>query len=436
MIIEGLIILFLLLVFLFSGVPVALSMALSGITGLLIFVGPQILFDELGRVIWWSLYDWLLIAVPLFLLMAEFLGRSGISEMLFEGLAKFTAGLRGTLAMAAVIGCALFGLTTGSGIAEIATIGRLSVPSMLKRGYEPKLALGSVAAAGSLGFLIPPSIFLVIYGSWAQISIGRLFAAGLIPGFLVAGFMIISVIIQVTLRPQIAPISASLPVKERIKGLSFVWPVVALGAAILGSIFAGIATPTEAAGVGVLAALCLALVRPRSRKLVNWQYFKDSILTTVKLTSAMLFILVGAKILTFFWSYVGIPVFITQWVAGLAIPSLATLALLYLIMLFFGCLMDGISLMVFTLPFVLPIIETLGYDPIWYGVILGVLIGCAQITPPVGIGLYTVKAIFPEFPFMSIVRGAMPFLLAEIAVLLFLTAFPAISLWLPNLIYG
>jgi tripartite ATP-independent transporter DctM subunit len=433
---EGLILLVILLILIFAGVPVALAMGATGMVGVFVFgpgIGPMII--EIGRVIWYSNLSFLLTAIVFFFLMAEFILRGGLAESLFEGLSKLSSGIRGSLSVAVIFGCALFGLTTGSGMAEIAAIGRISVPSMLKRGYDKALTLGGIAASGSLGFLVPPSLFLIIYGAWAGASVAELFAAGLIPGFVMAAFMIVQVVIRVNLNPKLAPKMPPAPAMERAKGLLAVWPVVIVGMTVLGLIFTGVATPTESAGIGAVFSLLIILARPRSRKLVNLNFLKDSFLGTVRLTSALMFIITGAFILSFAWGFLGVPVTIAKWVAGLALPPLAILLLIYLLNLILGTVVDALSMMLLTLPITLPLVLGLGYDPIWYGVMLGVLIGCAQITPPVGIGLFTVKTIFPEHGFGTIVRGAMPFLVAELACLALLTAFPEITLWLPRVLF-
>ncbi|MFC2062855.1 TRAP transporter large permease [Chloroflexota bacterium] len=437
--IDGLIILVILLVLIFAGVPVALAMALSGILGYLAF-GPHLPFitmlQTVGDVVWLSVYSWLLVCIVFFLLMAEFMGRSNLAEMLFSGIAKVTAGVRGSLAMATTIGCALFGLTTGSGIAEVAALGRIAIPEMTKRGYDSKLALGVVAASGALGFLVPPSIFLIIYAAWAQYSVARLFAAALIPGFIMAVFLWGATFVQVRLKPSIAAPSPTVPLKERIKGGATIWPVMLIGGTVLGLIFAGAATPVEASGVGAVLALLIVLILPKSRRFFNWSFLKDSALSAVKITGTILFIYVGAQILSGSWNIIGVPIIIARYVAGLDVNPIIVIILMYLVLLLLGCLVDAISVLVLTMPIFVPLILQLGYDPVWFGVMMGMLIGCGQITPPVGLCLYTVKAIFPQYSFMAIVRGSIPYLIAELLCIALLTVLPQLSMWLPTLMYG
>lgn len=417
----------------FSGVSVALSMVLAGLLGIFVFVGPDFIV-EAARSSWWFLNNWLIISAFLFLLIAELVTRAELADVLFEGMAKFTSGVRGALAMAVIAGCTLMGVTTGSGIAEVASVGRVSIPPMLKRGYSRTLALGAATASGCLGYLIPPSLFLIIYGAWAGVSVARLFAAALLPGLVMAAMMMVSVAIQVRINPSLAPKLPGLPVKDRLLGLFSTWPVVILGIGILGTIFTGIATPTEAAGIGVLVALLITMIRPSSRRLVNWTYLKESMLNAVKVTSTLMFIVIGASVLSFCWSYFGTPVKVTNWVVGLDIPPVLSLIGLYLLIGMFGCVMEGLSMMILLLPITVPVITALGYDPVWWGVMMGMLVAWADITPPVGMHLFTTKAIYPEYPFGDIVRGTFPFFLTEIVVVAITTAFPIIALWLPRVI--
>lgn len=415
------------------GVPVALAMVLAGLFGICVFVSPDMI-AEAGRSSWWFLYNWLIVSAFLFLLIAELVSRAGVAELLFEGMSKLTSGIKGGLAMAVICGCTLMGVTTGSGIAEVATVGRVSIPPMLKRGYSRTLALGSATASGCLGYLVPPSLFLIIYGAWAGVSVARLFAAALLPGLLMAFMLMTCIAIQVRLKPSLAPELPGLPLNERLKGLVSTWPVLVLGIGILGTIFTGIATPTEAAGIGVLVALLIIVARPNSRRFVNWGYLKESTLNAAKLTSMLMFIVIGASILSYCWSYFGAPVKLTQWVVGLEIPPVVSLIGLYLLIAMFGCVMEGLSMMILLLPITVPVITALGYDPVWWGVVMGMLVAWADITPPVGMHLYTTKAIYPEYPFEDIVRGTFPFFITELVVVALMTAFPAIAMWLPHVI--
>ena len=433
--VEALILLILLMVLVFAGLPVALAMTFSGLVGIIAFLGPDFLIAG-GRVAWNALYSWLLVTAFLFILIAELMNRPKVGDVLFEGMSKFASGIRGALAMAVIWGCTLMGVTTGSGIAEVASVGRVAIPAMLKRGYSKTLALGSATASGALGYLIPPSLFLIIYAAWAGESVGLLFAAAMLPGLLMASLLTGTTALLTTLNPKIAPRVPSLPIIERAKGLFMTWPVLTVGLTILGVIIFGIATPVEASGIGVIFIMVIILARPVSRRLVNWTFLKESMVSATWVTSSLMFILVGASILSFAWSYLGAPVKVVAWISGMAIPPFLTLIIFYLIVIAFGCVMEGLSMMLLIMPVALPLMDTLGYDRIWLGVIMGFLVAAAELTPPVGIHLFTIKTLFPEHKFWLIVRGAFPYFLAEIVAIALLSAFPQIALWLPSLIKG
>jgi tripartite ATP-independent transporter DctM subunit len=430
----ALILLVLLLILILKGVTVAFAMALSGMIGLLFFGDPHLL-TEVGRTMWWTSDSWVMLCIPLFSVMAEFMSKGKLADRLFEGVSKLTAGFRGSLFMAVVSACALMGLSTGGGIGEIVSIGRLSIPSMLSRGYQKGMTLGSVASSSVLGFLIPPSIFLVVYGSLTGLSVAEMFAATLVPGAMMAFFFLIAIAVCVRINPKLAPASPSLPIKERLGGFMSLWPIMIVGVTVVGGIFTGAATPTEIAGIGALLALGVVMIIPSSRKLLGWNYFKESLGNSVKLTAAIMLIITGAQTLGFAWTYLGVQENLSQWVVEQGFPPAGIMIAIYVIMIVGGCLMDGMSLLVLSTPMLLPLAETAGYDPIWFGVMQGMLIACGQITPPVGMGLYTVKTIYPEHDFGAIIRGTIPFLIAEIACIAVNTACPEISLWLPRILY-
>ena len=417
------------------GMPVALSMGLAGILGIFLF-GNISLFPEVGRILWWSNNSWVMVCVPFFLIMAEFVGRGQLADRMFEGLLKVTAGVRGALAMVVVTACALMGLTTGGGVTEIAAIGRISIPAMLSRGYDKPLTLGSIASSAALGFLVPPSIFLVIYGSITGISVAELFAAGMIPGFVMAFFLFSAVVIWVRLNPKVAPVSPPVPMRERVQGAISLWPIIALGSLVLAGIFLGVTTPTEVAGMGALLAVVFILIIPHSRKLVNRKFFSESLIGSVRLTATIMFIMAGAQVLGYAWGYLGVPESIGRWVNSLGLSSLGVMVMIYIVLLVAGCAMDGVSMLVLSTPILLPLSTAAGYSPVWFGVMMGMLIGCGQITPPVGMSLFTVKAIFPEEKMSVIILGTLPFLVAELACIVVLTAWPGIALWLPHVMYG
>jgi tripartite ATP-independent transporter DctM subunit len=253
---------------------------------------------------------------------------------------------------------------------------------------------------------------------------------------MLAFLLIGSVIIQTKLNPNLAPVMPAQPLKVRAQGLLNTWPAVLLGTLILGLIFTGVATPVEASGLAVLIALLIGYLRPSTRKMLTWGNMKNALVNTTRFTSVIMLIVAGAAVLNKAWLYLGFATFIAQWMTSLTVPDIVVILMMYLLILILGCIMDPIAMMMMTMPVFLPIIRSLGYDPIWFGVIWGVLIAASEITPPVGYAMFTIKTVFPEYPFGTIIRGSLPFLGAILTLLAILTIFPGITLWLPSVIYG
>ena len=419
-IIFGLVFLFLL-----SGISVAVSLGGVAILAAYLFLGSA---GSLAYASWNIATKFILVAIPLFIFMGELLLRSGMSDRLYTGATALLGKLPGGLLHANIASCSVFAAISGSSVATAATIGTVAIPELEKRGYEHRIVLGSLAAGGTLGILIPPSIAMIIYGSMTGQSIGRLFIAGIIPGIMLALLFMGYIAVRVMTKPQLAPPYEKIPLKRRVLQVIGIWPIFLVMFAVLGGIYLGVTTPTEAAAIGALMALAFGLIY---RKL-TWSILRQCLRTTVKTTSMIMFLVVGAQLLVGILTSERVPDNILAWVSSLAISPLAILILIYFVYLFLGCFMDGTSLMLVTLPIVFPIIDALGFDPIWFGVALVLLIEMALITPPVGLNVYVIHGLRPDHPLSEVFIGVAPFFVMTVIALVIVTVFPQLATWLPG----
>ena len=426
--ILGIIAFGLVFLFLFSGVPVAASLGIIGLLTAALFLGHV---EALGYACWNICTQFILVAIPLFIFMGQILLHSGISNRLYSGASALLGKLPGSLLHANIASCAVFAAISGSSVATAATIGTVAIPELEKRGYQPKIVLGSLAAGGTLGILIPPSICMIIYGAMAEESVGQLFIAGVFPGIMLTLLFMSYVLVRVITQPGIAPAFEGMHWKQRSLSILNMWPIAIIMFMVLGGIYLGIVTPTEAAALGSFTALVFALTY---RKL-NWQIMKGILRDTAKSTAYIMFLVVGAQLLTGTLSMLRVPDNAVLWVASLAVSPMLVLMFIYLLYLFLGCFMDGISMMVVTLPVVVPIIRTLGFDPIWFGVALVILIEMALLTPPVGLNVYVIHGLRPDRPMSEVFRGVIPFFFMMLLGLIIVTAFPPIATWLPSTMY-
>lgn len=381
----------------------------------------------LANVLWNNTHSSTMMALPLFIFMGEILFRSKISENLFKGLSPWMSFLPGRLIHVNIIASSLFAAVSGSSAATTATVGKITLPELLKRNYDRSLSLGSLAGAGTLGFLIPPSMIMLVYGIVAEVSIGKLFIAGVIPGILLAAAFSGFTIIRCIVNPDLAPKGESYTWADRIKSLPLLLPVCILIVMVLGSIYAGWATPTEAASVGVVGALFFALL---SRSL-NKDIFWEAVLGAVKTSSMIMLIVVGASYLSVAVGYLGIPASLTQWIGTLGLSSFQLIMLMSIMYIILGCLLDGFSMIVMSLPLALPLIIAAGFDPLWFGIYLIMMIEVAQITPPVGFNLFVINGLVRD-DVLKIAWYALPSFLMILAVVAIVTLYPDIVLWLPN----
>lgn len=421
-----LVVLFLLLV---GGVWIAIALGMVGIIGITL-VQPSLL-PGIASVLWDTTDSFVLTAVPLFLFMGAILMNSGVSERFYQGLTPWLERVPGGLAQSNIVACAIFAALCGSSVATAGAIGSVAIPEMRKRGYDEGVTAGTLAAGGTLGILIPPSIPLIIYGSTVGESIGRLFAAGLVPGIMLTLFFMIFLALQTKLKPGLIPVDdRHYSWIERLRTVPAILPILVLIFVVLGGIYAGVMTPTEAAGVGVTGALLVAVLY----RALSWTVLKRSALETVRINSMILFIVVGAQLMSFALVSAGIPRGIVAIIEGLSTSRWVILGVIIVAYIGLGCLMDALSLMLLTLPVVYPIIQMQGFDPIWFGVVLVMLLELGLITPPVGINLFVIQGVSHR-PFGEVARGALPYAVVMLVAILVLVAFPELVLWLPDKIF-
>ena len=420
-------------------VLVGLSLPVAAALGLMAYVlSERFAFfpmtGAIGELAWNSSNDFILIAAPMFIMMGELMHRSGMSERLFAALAPWFARVPGRLVHTNIAASAIFAATSGSSVATAATIGTVAIPNMDKGGYNRPLFLGSIAAGGTLGILIPPSINMIIYAVLTDTSVADLYAAGFIPGFMLAGLFSLMVLALCLFRPQWAgprADSGSLW-RERLSGLKNLLPPLGLFLVVVGSIYAGIATPTEAAALGLMATLGLVAANGQLTVPVLLRAFEG----TVRTTCMVMLIVIAAFFLNFVMVSIGLVKAITDFVLALGLSPLGMLVAIVVFYLILGCFMETLSMMIATTPVVVPVIVALGYSPVWWGIVFVILMEAALITPPVGLNLYVVQAVRRGGAFYDLCIGALPFVAMMIVMIAILIAFPQLALWLPALLKG
>ena len=416
----------LLLILLFIGVPIAFAMAFTGIAGLWIIEGPGPTMAHAVLVPWENGRDFILVAVPLFVLMGQLFYHAGLAGELYEGLAKWVGRVPGGIAIASVLACAGFGAVTGSSIATVATMGSVVMPELRRHNYDSRLATGALAASGTLGILIPPSLIFIFYGIMTETSIGALFIAGIVPGIITAAMFAAIIFVRCILNPQLGPKGMPSTWRERVIALRRLGPVAGLFVLIIGGIYVGIFTPTEAAGVGCAGVLVMAFV---GRKL-NKPAIAAALRGTV-LISAMIFaIIVGGYVLARFLAVTGLPEALVNLILEADLGRIGFLLLLIVLYFVLGAMLDVLGMLVLTIPFVLPVVIALGINPVWFGVFIVIMAELALITPPIGANVFVMRRVAPDVPMEDIFRGVLPFVFGEILVLALLISFPQLALWL------
>jgi C4-dicarboxylate transporter DctM subunit len=418
-------------VMLMAGQWTAFALGICGV--LVLYLSKGLLgLTALSSVVWNNANSYILIAVPMFLLMGEIILRSGVSSYFYRGVVVLMGRLPGGLLHANIASCAVFSAVSGSSVATAATVGTVAIPEMLSRGYEPRTVFGSLAAGGTLGILIPPSIVMVLYGALVEESIARLFMAGVVPGLLMAGIFMVFIAVLLLLKPSYAPPREAGSGKSRVAEAAHVFPVLGLLVVVLGSIYSGIATPTEASALGAAGAIVLALGYGSFTRRV----FTESLMATVKTTCMVALIIICAQILSTALTYSGVSRTVSEWVMGLGLGKWQFFVALVVLYLVLGCFVDGVSMIYMTLPVLLPVVKAFGFDLIWFGVILTVLIELGQITPPVGLNLFTIHAISGGAKFSEVAAGSAPYVALMLLVILMLCLWPEIALWLPTTMRG
>ncbi len=423
--------LMLLVALLALSVPVA---AVMGVLGLALnqFYASMPLHRAMGEIIWSASSEYILIAIPLFVMLGEILLRSGIAERVYNGIAQWLSWLPGGLMHANIGSCAMFAATSGSSVATAATIGTLAIPEIKKHGYNESLFLGTIAAGGTLGILIPPSINFILYGLLTNTSVPRLYLAGFIPGFLLALLFMVIVLIACLLDRAKGGTPIETSWGRRIRALPALLPPLGIFLVVVGSIYVGIATPTEAASLGVIAALILAAAEGR----VSWSMLRGVAEGTMRTTAMIMLIIMAAQFLNFVLASIGLTDGLGKIIEDLGLGKIGTMILIVIFYLILGCFMETISMMILTTPFIAPIVFKLGWDPVWWGIVLTVLIEAALITPPVGLNLYVVQGMRGRGSVNEVIRGALPFVAAMIVLIALLMAVPDLAMWLPRFVMG
>ena len=411
-----------------AGIWVGFSLFIVGFVGMMLY-SPLPAGNNMASSVWATVEKWEYVALPLFILMGEILYRSGISEKLFKSLVPWLYRLPGGLLLMNIVSCTLFAAVSGSSAATTATVGRITLAEFDKLGYDRRLAMGSLAGAGTLGFLIPPSLIMIVYAILAEVSIGKMFMAGILPGLLLSGIYSSYIIYRGIRNPEIAPqTQESYSWKERLVGLKDLAPTLLLILMVLGSIYGGVATPTEAAALGVFGATIFAFVNRR----MNFKIMFECLVGAVKTNAMIMLIVVGAGFLSRVMGFLGIPMAITRAITELDLSPYMLMIILGGFYILLGCLLDGFSIVVMTLPIALPMVTAAGFDPIWFGIYLILMVEVSQITPPVGFNLFVIQGLTGE-PIVKIARYALPFFFLMLFTTAILTVFPEIALILPKL---
>ena len=415
--------------FLILGSGVWIGLTLTGVA----WIGMQMFSsrpagDAMAVTIWGSSSSWTLTALPLFVWMGEILFRTRLSQDMFRGLAPWMQALPGRLLHVNVVGCAIFAAVSGSSAATCATIGKMSLPELKRRGYPDGISIGSLAGAGTLGLLIPPSIIMIVYGVTAEVSIAQLFIAGVLPGILLAGLFSGYLMVWAWRNPALVPpADAAMTLGEKLRESRHLIPVVLLIIAVLGSIYTGIATATEAAAVGVVGALGISAAQGS----LNWQTFKDSLLGGTRLYCMIALILAGAAFLTLSMGYIGLPRHLAEWIATLGLSKFELLLVLMVFYIVLGCFLDGISMVVLTMGVILPTVQKAGIDPLWFGIFIVIVVEMAQITPPVGFNLFVLQGMTRR-EIGWIAKVTLPFFFLMIGAVGLIYLVPEIVTYLPQ----
>jgi C4-dicarboxylate transporter DctM subunit len=425
----GIIGIIVLVVLLYSKMPVGFAMAFLGLIGFSYVVNFDAGLNLLPRDVWDVFSSYNLTVIPLFVFMGQIAFHAGISRRLYDSAYVLLGHRRGGLAMTTVGACAAFSAICGSTNATAATMATVALPEMKRYGYDMGLATGTVAAAGSLGILIPPSVIFIVYGILTEQSIGKLFAAGILPGILLCFLFLLTIHLRVMKNPSLAPPGPKSNIREKFRSFVGILETLLLFGLVMGGIFFGLFTPTEAAAVGAFMTLLIAMIRRQ----LHWKGFIQSLADTTKISCMIMVIVTGAVIFGHFMAITRIPYLLADYVSSLPLPPHAIIGVIILVYLVGGCFMDALAMIMLTIPIFFPVVQALGFDPIWFGVVIVLITEMGVITPPVGINVYVVYGVARDVPLEKIFRGVFPMLIALLVCNLLIILFPQIALWLPSL---
>ena len=409
------------------GTRIAFCLGFIGVAGILAFLDVGTLYQiaEIGADSGTNLF---MLTLPLFILMAEIASFSGVGDDMYTAAHRWLSWLPGGLAIASVATCTGFAAICGSSPATAATVGLVAVPEMMKRGYNKRLAVGCISVGGTLGILIPPSITMIVYGMITEVSIGKLFIAGVVPGLVISLILCTAISLAVVMRPALAPRIRAVSWGERFASLKKIWAFMLLVVTIMGTIYTGIATPTESAAIGAAVALGIAWAYGR----LNWKVLNGALVRTVTVTAMIMFLVLGGFIFAFLLSTLGIPQYVTNLIVGMEVSRWTVMIIINIIFLILGCLLDPMAIMVICLPILFPIVTKLGFDPVWFGIVVTINVEMGMITPPFGLNLFILKASLKEMPMDDIVKGSLPFVLLLMLGLAIIMLFPSLATWLPG----
>ena len=419
------------LILLATGVWVGVGLGLSGVFGLVQVLGFDRALDIVGKVVWEQNTSFVLVAIPMFIFMGEILFQSGIMTTVYLRAATLVSGVPGGLLQANIAACTVFAACSGSSVASAATIGSVGFPEIAKRGYSKPIALGSIAAGGTLGILIPPSIIFIVYGSLAEVSIGKLFLAGVVPGLALSALYSIYIAGRCLADPSLAPPEQRAGFMERMRAALGLWQMGLLIVVVLGGIYGGIASPTEVAALGASLAILISLISNKFTFAGLWR----AGLATVRQTSMILFVIFTAKILAVTLIYFQVPAAMVAWIGAAEMTAGHIFLAIVLVYLVLGMFVDGIAMMVITIPFIVPIMTNAQMDLVWMGVVVCIMIEVGLLTPPVGLNLYVLQGVTGE-PMRDVIAGSAPFIVLQFAMVAALYYWPAIAMYLPRLVMG
>jgi tripartite ATP-independent transporter DctM subunit len=409
-------------------VPVGMAMGLVGVTGYSAIVGPGPALKLVGQTSLRTVTDYTFGVIPMFMLMGAFVSVSGLSKEMFKAADAFLGHLRGGLGIATVVACGGFAAICGSSVATAATFSAVAYPEMRRFGYPQSFSTGVIAAGGTLGAMLPPSTVLAVYAILTQQDIGKLFMAGVLPGLLAMAMYVLTIGIIVRVRPRFLPAGQPRPWPERIKALRLVWAPLVLFLFVIGGLYGGFFTPTEAGGVGASGAFILGVLRRR----LNRKNTREALLQATRTAAAVFTVLIGALLFGYFLTITQTPQKLTEFLTSLGVGRYGVLALIMLMYLVLGCLMDAMAMIILTVPIIFPVVTALGFDPIWFGIIIVMTVELGLIHPPVGMNVFVIKSVVKDVTFTTIFKGVLPFVATDMVRLVILIAFPVIALWLPG----